>query len=94
MMFSKRVIIQVEEKWGDSTYFVDIHDRELSGNSVLQVVRLQQVSVLYIIFLIYVYEESQRADFTPTLQVGIANIKHLPVCMRELLALSMHKTRA
>ena len=43
----ERIIIQVEEKWGDSTYFVDIQDRELSGNSVLQVVRLQQVSVLY-----------------------------------------------
>ena len=43
----ERIIIQVEEKWGDSTYFVDIQDRELSGNGVLQVVRLQQVSVLY-----------------------------------------------
>ena len=31
----ERIIIQVEEKWGarDSTYFVDIQDRELSGNS-------------------------------------------------------------
>ena len=43
----ERIIIQVEEKWGDSPYFVDIQDRELSGNSVLQVVRLQQVSVLH-----------------------------------------------
>ena len=43
----ERIIIQVEEKWGDCTYFVDIQDRELSGNSVLQVVRLHQVSVLY-----------------------------------------------
>ncbi|KAL5479890.1 hypothetical protein EMCRGX_G023488, partial [Ephydatia muelleri] len=51
----ERIIIQVEEKWGDSTYFVD---RELSGNSVLQVVRLQQ-------------EETQRADFTPTLQLNL-----------------------
>ena len=50
-----RIIIQVEEKWGDSTYFVDIQDRELSGNSVLQVVRLQQVSVLYTVESYYTF---------------------------------------
>ena len=71
-------------------------DRELSGNSVLQVVRLQQVSVLYTVesYFYICIGETQRADFTPTLQVDIANIRHLLVCMRELLALSMHKTRA
>ena len=51
----ERIIIQVEEKWGDSTYFVDIQDRELSGNSVLQVVRLQQVSVLYTVESYFLY---------------------------------------
>ena len=56
----ERIIIQVEEKWGDSTYFVD---RELSGNSVLQVVRLQQVSVLYTVesyFYICIGRDSAR----------------------------------
>ena len=51
----ERIIIQVEEKWGDSTYFVDIQDRELSGNSILQVVRLQQVSVLYTVESYFLY---------------------------------------
>ena len=51
----ERIIIQVEEEWGDSTYFVDIQDRELSGNSVLQVVRLQQVSVLYTVESYFLY---------------------------------------
>ena len=51
----ERIIIQVEEKLGDSTYFVDIQDRELSGNSVLQVVRLQQVSVLYTVESYFLY---------------------------------------
>ena len=51
----ERIIIQVEEKWGDSTYFVDIQDRELSGNSVLQVVRLQQVSMLYTVESYFLY---------------------------------------
>ena len=55
----ERIIIQ-----NGVTAHTDIQDRELSGNSVLQVVRLQQVSVLYTVesnffnILLYIYRKS------------------------------------
>ena len=43
---SERIIIQVEEKWGDSTYVLDLQDRELSGNSILRLYGCNRLSVL------------------------------------------------
>ena len=41
----EKILIQVEEKWGDRQYFVDVQDRSIPENSVLQVLRLHQVRV-------------------------------------------------
>ena len=39
----EKILIQVEEKWGDRQYFIDVQDRSIPENSVLQVLRLHQV---------------------------------------------------
>ena len=53
-----RIIIQVEEKWGDSTYFVDIQDRELRRFAGCTDATGKRAVYCGVMFLIYMYRKS------------------------------------